>query len=97
MSYGQVSLAPITRSVVLATDSEAEETIYPSYSPPSFDFDTIYSMFPTRNAASSNVQYSGEVIFDSNIPDDPLFGLMDEPILPFTDISDTFFNGTTPF
>ncbi|KIW88573.1 uncharacterized protein Z519_10619 [Cladophialophora bantiana CBS 173.52] len=76
---------------------QPEETIYPSYSPSSFDFDTIFSMFPTRNMTSSNVQYSGEVVFDSDIPDDPLFGLMDEPMLPYTDMSDTFFSGTRSF
>ena len=86
-----------TSVVISAADCRIEETIYPSYSPSTFDFDTIYSMFPTRNSASSNVQYSGEVIFDSDIPDDPLFGLMDEPMLPYTDMSDTFFNGTRPY
>ncbi|KIY01559.1 uncharacterized protein Z520_03111 [Fonsecaea multimorphosa CBS 102226] len=76
---------------------QPEETIYPSYSPSSFDLDTIFSMFPPRTVTSSNVQYSGEVIFDSDIPDDPLFGLMDEPMLPYTDMSDNFFNGTRAF
>jgi hypothetical protein len=54
-------------------------------------------MFPTRNAANSNIQFSGEAILNSEIPDDPLFGLMDEPMLPFTDMSDTFFNGANTF
>ncbi|KAJ9611500.1 hypothetical protein H2200_004684 [Cladophialophora chaetospira] len=73
-----------------------EKTINPSYSPSSFDIDTIYSMFPTRNITSPDVQYSNEVIFGSDIPDDPLFGLMEEPMLPFTNMSDAFFNETRP-
>ena len=72
--------------MIVVANSRTEETIYPSYSPSSFDFDTIYSMFPARNTTGSNVQYPGEVIFQSDIPDDPLFGLMDEPMLPYTDI-----------
>jgi len=53
-------------------------------------------MFPTRNASNSNIQFSGEVTLDE-LPNDPLFGLMDEPMLPFTDMTDTFFNGSTAF
>jgi hypothetical protein len=82
---------------LVAHKSVAEENAFPSYSPASFDFDTIYSMFPARNAANPNLQCSGEALFDSNIPDDPLFGLMDESMLSFADVTDTFFNGTSEF
>jgi len=57
----------------------------------------IYSMFPVRNAANPNPQCSGEALFDSNIPDDPLFGLMDESMISFADVTDTFFTGTSAF
>jgi hypothetical protein len=78
-----------------------EEVMYPSYSPSSFDFGTIYSLFPTRNLASPNLHPSNENIFGSNVPEDPLFGLMDEAMLPSADMSDTFFgvrvfNGQEP-
>jgi len=96
LSCSPVTTTLVTRFVVLITDPHTEETIYPSYSPSTFDFDTIYSMFPTRNASNSNIQFSGDVTLDE-IPNDPLFGLMDEPMLPFTDMTDTFFNGSTAF
>ncbi|KAK5231477.1 hypothetical protein LTR72_000659 [Exophiala xenobiotica] len=96
LQQGKYHDAPRMLSLV-AHKSVPEENAFPSYSPASFDFDTIYSMFPARNAANPNLQCSGEALFDSNIPDDPLFGLMDESMLSFADVTDTFFNGTSEF
>lgn len=69
-----------------------EETMFENVSPASFDFDAIISMFPARNFGDQNLLDSGEGInFDPDLPDDPLFGLMDGPMMPFSEVSDILF------
>ena len=69
------------------------EAVLPNTSPASFDFDAIYSMFPTRDSTIPNSRFTGDVAFDADLPDDPLFGLMDVSNMPFEDMPDPFSGG----
>ncbi|KAI1612428.1 fungal-specific transcription factor domain-containing protein [Exophiala viscosa] len=75
---------------------ETDTTLFPNYSPASFDFDTIYSMFPDRSATNWNPN-NRDVAFDSSMPHDPLFGLMDESLLSFPEVSETIFHDSAGF
>ena len=75
-----------------ASKDRTEEDVPTAQSVSSFDLDAILSMFPTKNAApnaESNGGNSDERSgFELDLLEDPLYGLMDCPMMPFSDISD---------
>ena len=53
-------------------------------------------MFPDRSAANWNPN-NRDVAFDSSMPHDPIFGLMDESLLSFPEVSEAFFHDSAGF
>lgn len=62
----------------------------------SFDLEAILSMFPTRNSTNNmtgdGANVDGPYDFDMALSEDPLYGFMDCPTMPFTDASEFLFS-----
>lgn len=63
----------------------------------SFDLDSILSMYPTKIAApNASLNFDDMADFGLDLFDDPLYGLMESPTMPFSDVSNFLLERSAP-
>ncbi|KAJ3549882.1 hypothetical protein NM208_g271 [Fusarium decemcellulare] len=81
---GVVKPASIIRRLIEANRLDLMTELQPiDHADFNFDLDVIVNMFPANQAIDANLMSEYRMGLDCELPSDPLFGLMDGPVIPF--------------